>query len=96
MEEDPKITLEDAVSHAVSSKNMQITRKGFSPRQLMFGQHGRKLKNCSERLMQMRELKNLLLKMHKAIQTTDILKENWSYTKRMQRAAGLVLDKLQL
>ena len=40
MEEDPKLSLEDAVSHAVDSKNMQITRKGFSPRQLMFGQQG--------------------------------------------------------
>ena len=40
IEEDSKITLEDAVSHAVNSKNMQITRKGFSPRQLMFGKQG--------------------------------------------------------
>ena len=40
MEEDPKLTLDEAVSHAVNSKNMQITRKGFSPRQLMFGKQG--------------------------------------------------------
>ena len=40
MEEDPKLSLEEAVSHAVNSKNMQITRKGFSPRQLMFGKQG--------------------------------------------------------
>ena len=40
MEEDSKLTLEDAVSHAVDAKNMQITRKGFSPRQLMFGKQG--------------------------------------------------------
>ena len=40
MEEDPKLSLEEAVSHAVNSKNMKITRKGFSPRQLMFGKQG--------------------------------------------------------
>ena len=40
MEEDHKLSLEEAVSHAVNSKNMQITRKGFSPRQLMFGKQG--------------------------------------------------------
>ena len=40
MEEDPKLTLEDAVSHSVNAKNMQITRRGFSPRQLMFGHQG--------------------------------------------------------
>ena len=40
MEEDPKISLEDAVSHAVNVHNMQINRRGFSPRQLMFGKQG--------------------------------------------------------
>ena len=40
MEEHSKLTLEDAVSYAVDAKNMQITRKGFSPRQLMFGKQG--------------------------------------------------------
>ena len=40
MEEDSKLSLADAVSHAVDAKNMQITRKGFSPRQLMFGKQG--------------------------------------------------------
>ena len=40
MEEDPKLSLEDAVSHAVNAHNMQITRRGFSPRQLMFGKQG--------------------------------------------------------
>ena len=40
MEEDPKHTFDEAVSHAVNSKNMLITRKGFSPRQLMFGKQG--------------------------------------------------------
>ena len=35
LEEDPKLALEEAVSHAVNAKNMQITRRGFSPRQLM-------------------------------------------------------------
>ena len=40
LEEDDKMTLEEAVSHAVNAKNMQITRRGFSPRQLMFGHQG--------------------------------------------------------
>ena len=40
MEEDAKLSLTDAVSHAVNAKNMQITRTGFSPRQLMFGKQG--------------------------------------------------------
>ena len=37
MEEDPKMTLEDAVSYAINAHNTQINRRGFSPRQLMFG-----------------------------------------------------------
>ena len=37
MEEDSTLSLEDAVSHAVNAKNMQINKTGFSPRQLMFG-----------------------------------------------------------
>ena len=40
MEEDPKISLDDAVSHAVNAKNMQINKTGFSPRQLTFGKQG--------------------------------------------------------
>ena len=40
MEEDKKLTLDEAVSHAVNAKNMQINRTGFSPRQLMFGKQG--------------------------------------------------------
>ena len=31
---------EEAVSHAVNSKNIQITRRGFSPKQLMFRKQG--------------------------------------------------------
>ena len=40
MEDDPNLTLEEAVSHSVNAKNLQITRKGFGPRQLMFGHQG--------------------------------------------------------
>ena len=40
MEDDPRMSLEDAVSHAVNAHNMQINRKGFRPRQLMFGKQG--------------------------------------------------------
>ena len=36
MEEDSKLSIEEAVSHAVNAKNMQINRTGFSPRQLMY------------------------------------------------------------
>ena len=35
LEEDPKLTLEEALSHAVSAKNMHINKTGFSPKQLM-------------------------------------------------------------
>ena len=40
MEEDGKLSLEEAVSHAVNAKNLQINRSGFSPRQLTFGKQG--------------------------------------------------------
>ena len=40
LEEDSTISLEEALSHAVEAKNMQINRTGFSPRQLMFGKQG--------------------------------------------------------
>ena len=40
MEEDSKLKLDEAVSLAVYSKNLQINRTGFSPRQLMFGKQG--------------------------------------------------------
>ena len=40
IEEDSTISLEEALSHAVEAKNMQINRTGFSPRQLMFGKQG--------------------------------------------------------
>ena len=40
MEDDPKLTLEEAVSHAVNAKNLQINKTGFSPRQLTFGKQG--------------------------------------------------------
>ena len=37
MEADSSLTLEDALSHAVHSHNLQINKTGFSPIQLMFG-----------------------------------------------------------
>ena len=37
MEEDPKMSLEEATSFAVYSHNLQINKSGFSPTQLMFG-----------------------------------------------------------
>ena len=40
LEEDPSIGLEEAVSHAVEAKNLQINKTGLSPRQLMFGKQG--------------------------------------------------------
>ena len=40
LEEDPSIGLEEAVSHAVEAKNLQINMTGLSPRQLMFGKQG--------------------------------------------------------
>ena len=40
MEEDSKLSIEDAVSHAVNAKNLQINKTGFSPRQLIFGKQG--------------------------------------------------------
>ena len=40
LEEDPTISLEEALSHAVEAKNLIINRTGFSPRQLMFGKQG--------------------------------------------------------
>ena len=40
LEEDPKMTLEEAVTLAVNAKNLQINKTGFSPRQLTFGKQG--------------------------------------------------------
>ena len=40
MEEDPSLTLDEAVSHAGEAKNLLINKTGFSPRQLMFGKQG--------------------------------------------------------
>ena len=40
MTENPKMSLKDAVSIAVSVHNMQINKSGFSPRQLIFGRQG--------------------------------------------------------
>ena len=40
MEEDPSLSLEEALSHALYVYNLQITKRGFSPRQLMFGTQG--------------------------------------------------------
>ena len=40
LEENPRVSLEEAVSHAVEAKNLQITKSGFSPRQLMYGKQG--------------------------------------------------------
>ena len=40
MEEDPSLSLDEAVSHAVYVHNLQITKRGFLPRQLMFGTQG--------------------------------------------------------
>ena len=37
MEENPKISLDDAVSNAVHVHNLQVNKTGFSPIQLMFG-----------------------------------------------------------
>ena len=37
LEEDETISLEDALSHAVSSHNKQVTKTGFSPHQLQYG-----------------------------------------------------------
>ena len=37
MEEDHGLSLEEAVSHAINAHNAQINRRGFSPRQIMFG-----------------------------------------------------------
>ena len=37
IEEDEKLSLEDAVSHAVHVHNLQVNRTGFSPNQLLFG-----------------------------------------------------------
>ena len=37
MDEDPELSLEDAASHAVYAHNDQINKRGFSPRQIMFG-----------------------------------------------------------
>ena len=37
MEEDPSLSLEEALSHTLYVYNLQITKRGFSPRQLMFG-----------------------------------------------------------
>ena len=41
MEEDPKITLEDALSNAVYAHNLQTNRSGFSPNQLVFGKQNK-------------------------------------------------------
>ena len=38
--EDPNLGLDEAVSHAVNAKNLQINKTGFSPRQLMYGKQG--------------------------------------------------------
>ena len=86
MEEDPKLSLEEAVSHAVNSKNMQITGKGFSPRQLMFGKQGV--------VPGITDYKKLLLKMLKDIQITSIMREMMFYSKRMEKAVGLAQEKL--
>ena len=40
LEENKKMSLEDALSHAVYAHNMQINRKGFSPIQMTFGRQG--------------------------------------------------------
>ena len=40
LEEDPQLTLKEAVSHAVCAKNMYINKTGFSPKQLMYGRQG--------------------------------------------------------
>ena len=37
MDKDSELSLEDAASHAVYAHNAQINKKGFSPRQIMFG-----------------------------------------------------------
>ena len=37
MEEDSTLSLEEAVSHAVNARNLQVNKTGFSPRQLVFG-----------------------------------------------------------
>ena len=37
MEEDPQLKLEEALSFALYSHNLQVNRNGFSPNQLMFG-----------------------------------------------------------
>ena len=40
LEENNKMSLEDALSHAVYAHNMQINKKGFSPIQMTFGRQG--------------------------------------------------------
>ena len=40
MKKDPQLSLEDVVNDAVSKHNIQIIRRGLSPRQLMFGKQG--------------------------------------------------------
>ena len=40
LEENKEVRLEDALRKAVNAHNMQINRRGFSPRQLVFGRQG--------------------------------------------------------
>ena len=48
MEEDHGTSLEEAVSHAINAHNIQINRRGFSPRQIMFGKQRLELKRANE------------------------------------------------
>ena len=40
LSEDPKMTLQEALSHAIYAHNVQINKKGFSPMQLTLGRQG--------------------------------------------------------
>ena len=39
-EDNPSLSLEDALSHAIYAHNLQVNKTGFSPRQVTFGQQG--------------------------------------------------------
>ena len=39
-EDDPELSLDDALSAAIYAHNLQINKTGFSPRQITFGKQG--------------------------------------------------------